>query len=242
MIDNSLDKPTFFDVLPDPALRELWFPGNPRPADGTAIGPQLLAVAEVWHLIRDGKPVEVRLVGLEKMRYAVSVDLTGLCEIDAREFSEGRRYEGLTPVTVPLDVDGPRPEFTFGSGNMPVVSQALADVIESICPADVQRFPITVLPSTTGYEILNVTAVADCLDETLSEFVQKWTPEDGQPGKVGQFRAVGVLRIDPRHTSNHHIFRIRGWEAALIVSHRLKEAMEGIENLGVVFEPVTGGR
>ena len=43
---------------------------------------------------------------MEKMRYPVGVDLNGLCEMDAREFSEGRHYDGLTPITVALYVDG----------------------------------------------------------------------------------------------------------------------------------------
>lgn len=239
-MENTLDKPLFFDVLSDPALQELWFPGDPRAADGTIIDARLLTDerVEVWHEIRDGKRIEVRLVPMDRMRYPLSIDLDGVCEIDAREFTEGRRYDGLTPVTVPLEVDGPRPEFTFGAGAMPVVSRRLAELIESICPTEVQRFPITALPSITGYEILNVTAIADCLDETISTF-KKFTPESARPDRVGDYSEVGRLRIDPRRTNNHDIFRIRGWEVALIVSDRVKAAMEGIENLGVIFDPVT---
>lgn len=238
MMASTIHKPMFFEVHSDPALRELWFPGNPRPADGTVIDASIMASAESWQRIRDGKKVVASEVSMPRMRYWLTVYSDGILQIDAREFAEGRRYQGLTPVSVPLDVDGPRPEFTFGSGSMPVISDTLAEMIESLCPGDVQRFPITVLPSVSGYEILNVIATADCFDETLSHF-KKWTPENGRPERVGDYRDVYPLRIDPRRTDSHDIFRILGWVGALIVSDRLKTAMEGIDNLGVVFEPVT---
>jgi hypothetical protein len=239
MTQNSHDNVAFFEVLPDPALRELWFPGDPRPADDTVIDAWRLAHAEVWQSVREGKKVKVRVLEMEKMRYGLTVHLDGVCEIDAREFSEGRRYEGLTPVAVPLDVDGPRPEFTFAAGSTPVVSRRLAELIEGICPGDVQRFPVTILPSISGYEILNVTATADCVDESRTRHVERWTLDSARPDQVGTYSEIGGLIIDPRRTNNHDIFRVRDWESALIVSDRLKRAMERVENLGVVFEPVT---
>ena len=42
--------------------------------------------------------VPVRLVPMANMHYPLAVHDDGLCDIDAREFAEGRRYEGLTPV------------------------------------------------------------------------------------------------------------------------------------------------
>ena len=134
-------------------------------------------------------------------RYPLAVHDNGLCDIDAREFAEGRRYEGLTPVALSLRVDGPPPEFTFAAGQMPIVSHRLAAVIESLCPSDVQRFPVVVLPAVSGYEILNVVATADCLDETRSEF-SKFTVDDSvRPDRAGDYRAVARLRIDPRRTT-----------------------------------------
>lgn len=239
MMEKALDQRMFFEVVSDPALRELWFPGDPRPADGTVVDARSLALAEDWQTIRDGRKVPVRAVRMAKMRYSLIVHRDGLCEIDAREFTEGRRYEGLTPVAVPLDVDGPRPEFTFAASHMPIVSQRLAELIESLCQGQVQRFPITVLPSLSGYEILNVTATADCVDETRTRYIKKWTLDSARPDRVGKFSEIGGLIIDPRRTNKYDIFRVHDWEIALVVSDRVKEAMERIDNLGVVFEPVT---
>jgi hypothetical protein len=44
------------------------------------------------------------------------------------------------------------------------------------------------------------------------------------------------LKIDPARAVNRHVLRIRGWEVALLVSERVKTALEAIENLGVIFD------
>ena len=232
---NTFEDQRFFEVLPDPAFRELWFPGCPRPASDTIIDPRSLADdrAEAWHTIRGGKKIEVRLVSMDKMRYSLSAGLDGILEIDAREFKEGRRYEGMLPSFVPIDVDGPRPEFTLYS--LPIVSQPLAELIDRICAADVQRFPGYFLPSIIGYKILNVTATADCLDEARSAF-KKFTPDGVRPDLAGEYRDVERVGLTPIAQATT-TFSIRGWEVALIVSERLRLAMQDIENLGVAFRP-----
>jgi hypothetical protein len=240
MTKKAFHTPPFFELLPDPTLREPWFPTNPYLADGSTdvrlLGDKQL---EKYHRIENGRRVEVLLLPTGSTRYSLSVYPNGACEIDPREFTEGRRYGGPIPVMVRLEIDGTRPQFTFASHNMPIVSHPLAKLIGNICSEDVQRLPITVGPSITGYEILNVVATADCLDEALSEFVEKWTLEHGRRDKVGQYRAVGRLKIDSARTDNRGVFRIRGWEGALIVSHKVRMALERIANLGVVFNPVS---
>jgi hypothetical protein len=239
MRQHTHNNAVYFRVLSDPAFRDLWFPGNPRVADGTTIDPHRLADAEISHEIRQGKKVALRLVTAEGMRYGLTVHPDGICEIDAREFTEGRPYGGPTPAAVSLDVDGARPEFTFAAFDMPIVSRRLAELIERLCPGQTQRLPVTILPSLSGYEILNVTATADCVDETRSRYIKKWTLDSACPDRVGTFSEIGGLMIDPRRANNHGIFRVRDWEIALIVSDPVKTAMEAIEDLGVVFEPVT---
>ena len=66
----------------------------------------------------------------------------------------------------------------------------------------------------------------------------KWTEKDGRPDKVGKYRHLGDLTIDSSRTNGHHIFRIRDWEIALIVSERVKDALNGIDDLGIVFQAV----
>ena len=98
-------------------------------------------------------------------------------------------------------------------------------------------FPVTIGSFAFGYSILNVVCSEACVDETRSE-VTRWKPQDFRPDKVGKYRMISDLTIDPARADGRHIFRIEDFELALIVSEQLKLAVERMPNLGVVFRAV----
>lgn len=65
-----------------------------------------------------------------------------------------------------------------------------------------------------------------CIGESRSEEVWFYTASDSQPEKLGQYRNVVGLKIDPIHAEGRNIFRPWGWPVAMIVSERLKAAPE----------------
>jgi hypothetical protein len=50
---------------------------------------------------------------------------------------------------------------------------------------------------------------------------------------------VSKVRIDATQTFDCHIFRIPGWHIDLIVSKELREALETVPQLGIIFEHVS---
>src|SRR5262249_26360303 len=136
-------------------------------------------------------------------------------EIDPRLFTEGRKYNGPPPVYIPIQVAGRPVNFHFASFDMPVISNKVGDIIQEIAPQEVERFPVKVNSHLSGYEILNVLGPIECLDESRSE-VMKWEEDDGSPDMIGKYRMITSLTIDPARTRGRYIFRIRGWEIALI--------------------------
>ncbi len=68
--------------------------------------------------------------------------------------------------------------------------------------------------------------------------MQYWKPEDNRPDKLGQYRAVYGLRIDPTKVGDARIFRPWGWRVALIISEDLKQAMEAEGLSGTRFVEV----
>jgi hypothetical protein len=158
-------------------------------------------------------------------------------EIDAREFTKGKPYYGPSPCRVPIAQQGIPTEFTLAAFDMPIVSRRLGSILDSICPGAIQHFPVTVGECCSTYEILNVTTVAHCIDETRSD-IMKWKPEDRRPEKVGMYRMVTNLTINPDRAGSNHIFRLGGWEIALVVSDDVKKAIEGTRDLGIVFGAV----
>jgi hypothetical protein len=59
------------------------------------------------------------------------------------------------------------------------------------------------------------------LRHPIDEHGQKVNPE-----KVGEYRVVAGMRIDPEKAAGAHIFRPWGWTMALVVSEYLKQALE----------------
>jgi hypothetical protein len=65
-----------------------------------------------------------------------------------------------------------------------------------------------------------------------------YTAEDEEPERVGEYRNVRGLRIDPNVVGDSHLFRPWGWQLALIISEGVKDAMEEAGLSGVRFTEV----
>ena len=83
------------------------------------------------------------------------------------------------------------------------------------------------------------------LEPSKQDLAEAWLPSrpwapDGPLEKVGEYRNVRGMRIDPTAVGEAKVFRPWGWNVALIVSEEIKHALERIGNLGVHFDRVTG--
>jgi hypothetical protein len=136
-----------------------------------------------------------------------------------------------------IDKPGGELDFQLTSFAVPVLRTRLAAKVECIAGQDIQRIPLA-LRGHDGFEVMNALRTVACLDEERAEFT-KWTEMDRRPDKAGHYRMVTRLRIDvgqvPREVD---IFRVEGWLVALIVSERLKAAMEAVGSRGARFVEV----
>ncbi len=103
---------------------------------------------------------------------------------------------------------------------------------------EVQFIPVGVDGQTEPYFILNALRVIECIDDARCEAVLYWGPEDGEPEWVGEYRNVDGLKVDPAKIGNANVFRTWGWLVALIVSERVKLAMEAEGITGTDFVEV----
>jgi hypothetical protein len=159
-------------------------------------------------------------------------------EIDARVFIDGVPYWGPAPARLPIFKEGRALNFHLASFDMPVVSLPVSEILREMAFDDIELFPVSVDGHQGAYFVLNVVHSAACLDLTKSD-VLWWQPEDGRPDKVGGYRQVADLTIDPSRVPGHNIFRLLGWEISLIVSQRVRDALIALPDLGVLFKPVT---
>jgi hypothetical protein len=158
--------------------------------------------------------------------------------VDPRQFCKGMPYTVTSSLRIQLRRIGVPMDYTMADYGMPVVSRRAATVLREVASDDLQLIPVEVEGQLDPYFIANAVKLADCVDEQRSTDVQKWQPEDGRPDRVGSYRSILQLIVDPTRIGPLRFFRIKGWEAALIVSEEVKRAMEDAKLLGPRFQPV----
>jgi hypothetical protein len=153
-------------------------------------------------------------------------------------FREGMPVPVPGPLKIPIGRPGQALDFTLAGFSIPVVHVKVASVFTELAPGDVQLLPVDIPGQPAQFCILVATRLIRCIDDTASDEVEYWTPEDGRPEKVGQYRDVYGMRIDLSKAGDAKVFRTWGWTIALIVSEELKEALERIGATGVKFKEV----
>jgi hypothetical protein len=159
-------------------------------------------------------------------------------ELDVWQFFDCQSLDlGCVP-RFPLDVPGEPLEFCWAAFSIPVVHQRFVEIFQRLRIQDVQFIPTQVDGHTGPYFILNTLREIRCIDDARCEEVKYWRPEDGQPEKLGEYRYIHGLRIDPSKVGDARIFRTWGWDIALIVSEDLKQAIEAEGITGTRFVEV----
>lgn len=167
----------------------------------------------------------------------IPVDIKTEQGVDTNLFTQGQAVSNITALRMPLQYSGRSLDITFAGFHVPIITQSVANVLLPKARSNIELIPIDVENSSSTYYILNITTVLDCLDRKKS-MIQWWTETDNRPEKTGKPRMIIDLRIEPCKARNTEIFRLFDWEVAIIVSKRLKEAIEAAGFQGVKFEEV----
>lgn len=160
-------------------------------------------------------------------------------EADPWMFRHGGRVVLDTRLRIPLYRPGKPVDFSQTPlGATPLLHSKLASVFAELARDDVQLFPVEVEGQPEPYFLLNATRVVKCIDDSASEEVQYWKPEDGRPEKTGTYRSVMGLRIDKSKPGDVKVFRTWGWSIVLIISEDIKDALERTGATGMKFTEV----
>lgn len=158
--------------------------------------------------------------------------------IDPWQFKQGRLLD-VGRIYFPVRPTGTALDFTLSSFTIPVVSEGVVSLFQRLgLQGEVQFIPVEVEGQSTTFFILNALKIIECIDDARCEFVERWSPEDGQPDKVGKYQNVRGLRVDVNKVIGANVFRPWGWTVALIVSGHVKTAMEEEDLVGPVFTEV----
>lgn len=140
---------------------------------------------------------------------------------------QGRPVHLEEEPVVPLSRPGLALDYSDTMGGISVLSQRLVNLWHRLgLEEEIQLIPVRVEGQTEHYYLLNTLRVIRCVDETRSDEFAFYEPQDGEPEKVGHYRKVSGMKIDPTRVGDAEIFRPWGWTVTLIVSERVKRAME----------------
>jgi hypothetical protein len=157
--------------------------------------------------------------------------------IDARRFTSCQPCDlGHRLLHLPVVQPGRPALFSFAAFDMPVVDRALRDSFESFAAGEIQVIPASV-DGRNDLAIINVLPCVDCIDESRT-IGEKWTETSSRPEKVGTYRTIVKLYLDPDKLTNQ-IFRVAGWKIALIVSDSFVRSTSLASIEGLRLEPVT---
>jgi hypothetical protein len=136
-----------------------------------------------------------------------------------------QRYQGDTPLTCRVHHQGPSLELTITQGTVPVVNERVAEIITKHARDEVQLIPVEVAGAPGKLWAVNVLAAADCVDDQRSGQVERYTEEDGQPDRIGEYSLIVELMIDSARAGGHAILRPRGWWVTTLVSGLLADEL-----------------
>ncbi|MBZ4407850.1 hypothetical protein OWM54_13930 [Myxococcus sp. MISCRS1] len=155
-------------------------------------------------------------------------------------FTEGHVLVDPGPLKARISHPGQKRTFLFaGVEETPLGHEEIADVFRTLAPDDVQLFPVSIEGESDRSFVVNAIKAVDAIDEARCAEVQHYR-EGTFPEFAGQYRWIYGLRIDPSKTEGAQVFRLKKFKVALVVSEDIKNALEGVGNLGVSFERVTG--
>ena len=140
----------------------------------------------------------------------------------------GLEFE-LAAAGVPAD-------FGFAEFEVPFCN---ARVAEALSPFEVQLVPVGVQGMEERFFIVVALEEVDCVDEEKSEFMVWEEGNDIRPEHAGDYRAFRLLLVDPDRTGGAHVFRLARFHAGLVVSDRVKLALDALDVRGVSYQLVT---
>lgn len=156
--------------------------------------------------------------------------------IDPETFTYGTVLRIAGPLVVGIRQHGHPLDFTFADFDMPVLSMRCVKILARIVHHNMQMIPARVEGYPGDYAVVNFTGVVSCIDEQASVFT-RWQENDGRPDKIGQFRQMTQLQLDQsKIPPTDKIFRVAGWDVALVVSEEIKNRLkdESVTGLGFV--------
>jgi hypothetical protein len=157
---------------------------------------------------------------------------------DVWAYSRGER---ALPPPHPFRISspGPRSDLNITCFNTIVVSERVAASIDTAAHSEIQLIPVRIEGDPDSWQILNPLTIVDCIDYQRSIITDFYPDAFEDVTRAGKPRGILRLTIHPQSIGDNHIFRVKNWTVAVIVSELIKGVLEEEWAIGLRFDPVT---
>lgn len=158
---------------------------------------------------------------------------------DNWQFTDGRyldEYTTTDQLHVSIKQDGKPMDYTTTEAyNVPIVSGRIKAQLSQF--DGLQFIPVRIEGKEVdfGYFIMIVTNRKSFVNEDLSEFGKFVENDPVRPDKAGYYSWFTKLILDREKVNGEDVFRIEKAETYLIISEKVKKAMEDIKATGIKF-------
>ncbi len=149
-------------------------------------------------------------------------------------FSEGRHLAITEAIQIEVG-SGLHTDFVLTGFSIPIVSDSFREVVEEVCPDEVQFYP------TKGCNlgrmwVMNVLSSVECIDYEQSEI--RLCTNNGRAfrKRYGKPEMITRLCIVSSSVQGHKMFRVQDWRTAIVVNNEVKDAIRnsGIKGVGFI--------
>lgn len=156
----------------------------------------------------------------------------------------------MEPGIYTLDVrfDGTEVDYSLaGYASVPVLSEKARNSLVGLPEVDERYRNVVFEPVKISnrivrqnYFLMIIETQVDCVDEGCSIFKKFEFDDPVRPDMAGSYQAFYNLVIDPGRVGSSHIFRLKHYLGAIIVSEEVKRRFVAAGVAGVLFDSVNG--
>lgn len=142
-------------------------------------------------------------------------------------------------LTITIRKKGVPTDFSMADFEVLVVNEKVKNLLSE---NEVQFIPTTI-QSLSGIEqhyLIYIKNECDCIDEENSTFDKFQVNDPIRPDKAGQYKTIYNMVVKPEGTQNLNIFRVKGYNVAVIISEVLKQKLEELNVTGVTYKKLAG--
>jgi len=133
--------------------------------------------------------------------------------------------------------DGSEMDYTCNEAyGVSVVSKKFKDALAGIADITFAKANIIGKGSGSEFYIMAVPKELECIDEKESEFQKFEVNDPVRPDKAGEYRGFFKMVVNPDKCAGLNIFRVKGFNVAIVVSAEVKQKLESAGVSGALFK------